>query len=868
MSTAAIVGVGGLRTAPNPLEADGGDLVVASNVWPRYAGVLEPRPGIRDLATFGASSDRAATIAAWAARGWVLFQYGTTVAYVDAGTVTTIATGMPTLTDRAAWALGAGNMYLGYGYHSSGGTKGIYRLSGSAATLAGVPRMADPHASSGGVTGASGFMPNNSQAAWRACLAIRDTVTGALRVGAPSGSKTVINTAGATRDVTTRWMFPRTVAGAVDVTTSHVIQVFRTLTTGGAAVVPGDDYYQIGEYAVAAGDITNGYLDVTDRTPDSFLREPLYTNPNSGDGPLAGRERPPDGVRDLVEWDSRLWAVGPVRGATLSVQLLGVGAPDGLVANDTITIGGTAYTAKAAPATATEFEVYTAGTASQNVERTAQQLARVVTANGAGYAAFYQSGANGAPGGVLLRALSLSSVAVSVSRATAWAPAMGATLTAPLDTSESGLEYSLPGQPEAWPITNRLLVGTQKTRVQRAVALRDKLYVFLDGAGVWTVSGSAPYYRLDELDSTAVLLARDSVVVHAGRIFALTTQGVVAISDAGVEIVSEDIADQLREYLVFGAGDNAGAFAVSNEPEDRFELWVTASPTDVFGTAATICFAYNSKLRRWVKWTGSRTCGVYLPRASGEGSTTQPSLVAYYGNGDDGRGLSQNLIVRDRRAQSAADFRDRSFAGTVTGTPVFVSAALGALMTVDVALGVVVAAGDVIEQDTIYGNLKAVVRSVRAVVLNNGGVDSYNVYVHAALAMTTGGCTVSVGFASSVRFAQQALEQGARKQFTGVQWRLRDVVVRSAGALVSSSQAGPDEASQAYATPGWGAQPWGQHPFGQTSPAVTTVQREAQGGRAVGEWIQAGFDCHEAYANWELLGYSPLYESTSDRVAR
>ena len=98
----------------------------------------------------------------------------------------------------------------------------------------------------------------------------------------------------------------------------------------------------------------------------------------------------------------------------------------GLVADDVITIAGVSYVGKAAEtASSAEFEVYTLGSAAQNIRDTAISLVRVINRyTSSTVYAYYLSGPDDLPGKILLEEVSLGGSAFHVgsTRASAWSP--------------------------------------------------------------------------------------------------------------------------------------------------------------------------------------------------------------------------------------------------------------------------------------------------------------------------------------------------------------------------------------------------------------------------------------------------------------
>lgn len=205
------------------------------------------------------------------------------------------------------------------------------------------------------------------------------------------------------------------------------------------------------------------------------------------------------------------------------------------------------------------------------------------------------------------------------------------------------LRYSKQLEPESVPLLNYPTGLPDNASVLRIAALRDKLYVFLKDGDIYTVSGTYPY-QVVKLDGTAQLIAAETLVEHSGRLHCLTTQGVVAVSDGGVEVLGYDVEPGIDP--VEGAALSAVrqyAFAVSYESERQYQLWL---PSGAGQTSCSQAYVYNSLVKDWTYWQKSATCGLLNPSTK---------LLAL-GCGDE------NTVRVENKTYLRADFVD----GTLT----------------------------------------------------------------------------------------------------------------------------------------------------------------------------------------------------------
>lgn len=236
-----------------------------------------------------------------------------------------------------------------------------------------------------------------------------------------------------------------------------------------------------------------------------------------------------------------------------------------------------------------------------------------------------------------------------------------ATIESDNDAAENRLYYSKTNLPEAVPVLNYIDIGPKDEPIQRIIPLRDSLFV-LKTDGVYVVSGTtAPNFSSRLLDRSVQIYAPDTATVLNNRIYVLSTQGVVAISESGVSVVSRPIENKVLEVIRSGANYQGLSFGLSSESDRAYHLWLPTSDSD---DIATQCYRYNTFTRAWTRWTKSASCGV---------DNVAEDLI-YLGSGDF------NVVEVERKSGERYDFSDRSFAleigsGGVSGTSVEVSSA-------------------------------------------------------------------------------------------------------------------------------------------------------------------------------------------------
>jgi len=155
-----------------------------------------------------------------------------------------------------------------------------------------------------------------------------------------------------TKNVTCRVRLPYAVnTTGTALTTSYGFRLWRSATVTSGQ--PPDDMRLIYEAKLSSGDISAGYVDVTDSAPEAFrvLQPPLYTNANDfgedgvgGPGIQQSNSQPPH-MYDVALWSGCLWGCDLAYPHRLAITLLSTVASTGLTAGDTLTIAGRTYTA-------------------------------------------------------------------------------------------------------------------------------------------------------------------------------------------------------------------------------------------------------------------------------------------------------------------------------------------------------------------------------------------------------------------------------------------------------------------------------------------------------------------------------------------
>lgn len=602
MAQSLTVNVKGLYTYNSAVNAPSGSLVEAMNLNISRAGIAESRRGFDILDLLPDSADRARSLLSY--DGQLFAHYGNTLAIYSSGFIPRGSIMRPPSALSIRSASLNQNLYLS----SSEGLKKVDDTGQSLYQAGVVPALMLTAA-----VGSNGTaVTNNSFVAYRYILCRKDRNNNLVR-SAVSSRVVVQNTSGSTKDISLTGYLP---SGA---DTSHFVQVYRSANS---TVEPGDELQLCYEYPLTGTDISNGYFAFTDIVPDDLLGDTLYTSP-SQQGIVANNYLPPL-ASDICDFKSHLF-FADVRSVHRYKFTVVAVSGTGLAVNDTITISDgvttEVYTAKAATNIANkEFKIETASSSpSIRIDLTTKALIEVINrASALVYAYSLSTGAGDLPGKLQLEARSVSTSAFTVvsSKAVAFSPQLQAVAnvnqTSTNDTYRNGLMFSKEGEVEAVPLSNILFVGSSDDPILRIISLRDALFIFKAKDGAFLLTGdNQTNFSITPLDRTAKLVAPESVCALNGYIYGMFETGLCEVSDSGVSIISLNIKDKF--LTLFGkAFSEAKAVtrAIPYETEGKLILAVPVQSSDTYSTYQIV---YDVFTQEFCEWNLSLSCGFVNP---------------------------------------------------------------------------------------------------------------------------------------------------------------------------------------------------------------------------------------------------------------
>jgi hypothetical protein len=244
-----------------------------------------------------------------------------------------------------------------------------------------------------------------------------------------------------------------------------------------------------------------------------------------------------------------------------------------------------------------------------------------------------------------------------------WTPDLYATKTSDNERRVDYVYYSLPGEPEAVSAANYIPVGTGGKAIRRIVPQRDRLLVFKD-EGTYAIYGDFPF-QVSLIDDTVAILAPDSAVAIGSTVIVLTEDGIMAVSDGGIQMISKVIDSTLKPYgaAPYRNTTAKGAFGVAYESEKVFALFMPSLGITGYEAKA---YVFGLESQAWTTWSYSqpRLCGRVDPFTD----------TAYYGVS------TSPYLFKDKNTSSTADYFDRSGSSpeTIVSTVQWAATTLGA----------------------------------------------------------------------------------------------------------------------------------------------------------------------------------------------
>lgn len=750
-----------------------------------------------------------------------------------------------------------------------------------------------------------GFLTDGNQVAYRATINAPDA-NNILKESAPSSRQVVPNAstepgygAGVARNVVARILLPSGVA------ITDYVRLYRSKQVA-TTVEPSEEMGLVWEALIKTGDITNGYVDVTDIATDALRGATGYFSP-SQDGEAQANEPPPL-ANDIALFHGSMFFAATTGPHRFEMSLLGVGGATGLEAGTKLQCDKRVYTpVTGAPTTALTFKMETSGSGAQNIRDTALALVAVINRDTANNSrAYYLSGQNDLPGKILLERKALGGAAFypyTNKLRTCWSPLLnsitygfglsrtGTTVTA---TADGGLTHNyLVGETVTlavgdanFPAGDKVVVTTTSTTFTytesgAATTLADQDFTSASLVGSSNdAAGNRLYWsRTDQHEAVPLLnylnvgssvysikrivALRDTLFVFkSDGIFKVTgDNGVfsVALFDPTVHLVSPDTAVALGNR-VFGlatvgvvAVSETGVELVSGPINSTLLELLAKNSTNVLNTAFGVGYESESTYELRVPSTSGSTPSQAFLYDTLTNSWGRDTITANHGVIDPADGkrylAGATFVLQERKGLVYSDYSDADLAITITSAPA------GNSLTVTSSTGV--AAGDIVDQG---GNV------ARVTAVPDGTHITISETVQAS-GIAGGAATVRKAIASAVTWLPVfGGSPGSQKLWRAITFPMGDAHLPAATVTTQTElTAAVTQTVDGAATVGqWttAAGTWDgtERPFNLSLAVPQESRRSAR--------LAVGFAVTAAWAHWTIQGLEVDYAGGSGRVSR
>ena len=650
--------------------------------------------------------------------------------------------------------------------------------------------------------------------------------------GAPSGRVIITNTAGSgvNYDVELTVLIPD------NITTSHFCRIFRSATMDSPTalpVEPNDELQLIHEFTPSSSEITASEAVITDITPESLRGADLYTNATQ-QGLAASNQKPPLS-KDIASFRGSIFFSDTISQHRYFLTLLSASA---ITVDDTLTIGGVAYTAKSTEDyTAGEFKIFTAGSTSQNIADTALSLVAVINKYSSSTVyAYYQSTNSSLPGKILLeeRGIGGAAFTINASDSSYWSPSnipsSGSAESSTNDAFQNQLIWSKPDEPEHVPLVNFQKVGSENEAILRIVPLEDALIIFKED-GIFRLTNHYPNFQLDRLDSSATLIGSETPAIVNNEIYCLTDLGVCKVNADGVQIISVSINQQLIQ-LINVTNNIVGdiAYGQGYETDKKYYLFLPNNSSD---TAATFAYVFNILTNAWTTHEFGATASTIYNKS------------LYFG-----KSLSE-LILKERKNYSYLDYVDYLFSTSITDITD---------LTVTLNSGVDnVTVGDIVFQSN----------TIFSTVVATNTINS-TITIDRDVGLSVASCDILGGIPTEVKWSVVAdPTPGVIKQFHTAQIFFQEAFNGEA-TIGFSTDVSPGVSNVPltgvengnWGLSAWGATTWGSIP--QNRPWRQWIPRNKQ--RC--SQMSVNFKHRYGYSPWKLTGVALLANAGSEKIRK
>ena len=357
--------------------------------------------------------------------------------------------------------------------------------------------------------------------------------------------------------------------------------------------------------------------------------------------------------------------------------------------------------------------------------------------------------------------------------------------------------------------------------------------IVLKADGIYRITGAGGSFSVEAVDQTVRIIAPNSVALLSNQVFFFSSQGIVAASETGTQIVSRPIESDLltlSSNLYPNFADVT--FAVGYDSDRKYILWTVSTESDTYGTQA---FVYNVITQAWTRWTKPAQTAI-VKQSDDRLYTAGPEYAS-----------TNFKVFQERKSFSLTDQADEEY-------PVVITSALGDV--VNVASTANIEVGYTLSQGTNQSRVVAVNSSTQVRLLS---VEDW----------VAGAATV---FRPIDVYAQSnpfdAGSPAVMKHWAdcSLLHRATDFTDLTVGFAADTT---PEELSILVSPPrgtgGWGAFPWGLRPWGVSQSARARLRAAVPKLAMRSNWLQVSWRMFEAFSQLDLAGVSLTFSSMSSR---
>jgi len=772
--------------------------------------------------------------------------------------------------------------------------EGVYRsvndISGINTRKAGCPPGLGGTATT---TGISGFLADNTSIAYRIVFGFKDT-NNQLVLGAPGSRIIVNNTSGGSANVSVTFQIPDEIQAAP---TNYFFQVYRGHASPDLTTEPDD------EMALAYEEVVSIYgsvasITIVDITPNDLLGAALYTNQGQ-DGILQSNYRPPwcvdmcaykqyafyANTRTLQNANLTLISAGATNGAnalvpgdivTFTMDLTGEsGIPN--VKTFTLTAGATNDAASGT------FEVSNTGNPAFDIQTTAINLVNIANTYDANdfLDAYYISTGSDLPGQMQFVRNSytpdfyesagaspgyFSGIPISIyytfnitaSNTASWEQPIAnnvfdTTLISTNEVRPNRVYFSKFNQPEAVPVVNYFDVGNANAPIYRIVPLRDGVMV-LKADGVFRISNPSAPFTITPIDYNVKILAPRTAAELDNKVYFLSDQGIVALSDTDAQIMSfvldKTIIENTSQNLFPNLFDVAWGIAYQSDRK-----YILSMPTSGADTQAQKQFVYNHLTQCWTNWELPINCGVVFKKngklyLGGGGADTNPNYGVLY--------QERKTFTNNDYADILYKFNPGANDYTVPSYTVLLDLSVVTIPTTMGTPGV----GWVIKQESFIDGsiMQAIITEV---------VSESEYIVDKQLAWSS---LEPIYMYQPIHTTVETIQldcdnPGMNKQFSEIVYIFTTQDFASIDVAISSNTTAMPEYDTLVPLQrgGWGVTPWGPTPWGTGVTGQGKVRRYMPQKMQRAGWVYVNLQNEECFTSFGWSGLELHYKNTSTR---